>query len=643
MENDNRGNKGVHVHFPWTLLTAVVMFAGTIVFLYNTFGRYDARDEAAYQELVYGDSSKVPETTRSVQNRTGLQKDVFYQNNGQDLQLSLNSATAELVLLKRDGATEFVENMHDVGCWLQEKVVHPEDPKKSEQIIVNLQAKSASYRYKDQFFAADSVNVKRYMVPGHELVKDLKDPMVALDADHIESNGKEIDFSGNVHVVNDLGDVTADHMLLESQGGFDGNHLDTLNMDGNVRLDLGEGGVITCHRATLDSKGNVGHFLSGPTHEFVEYIEKSPIVVRSRKMEVRLFEEGKKSKMHIASILADGEVSVSNQEGIVATSDHAVFCRNTNVNNGLALQGTITMLPDAPGGLCKVTNAAGDHIFATQINMDTNTRNLVFNDPKGTLSYSDKPEEKVEFSSKKLVWNNREEFLVLSGKASILQKGVGQLNAVNNVVVTLRNVDGKKMVHTIGSNSDVVLVHTDPELGLSHTLKSYGSFKIDHEKMESRLLSPKDEEGNVLDGKQVFFEDSKGDIYADRAFVKYEYVDKVLVPVRVVLEGNVRITNRLAFSEKDQTPVKQYVLADRVDFLPRTKEMILKSTKGERVLLFDQANDLQVSAPAIKLVRDQATKKESVQGLGDVRLRFAENEFQRIRRLFAFEKEGNKR
>jgi len=58
------------------------------------------------------------------------------------------------------------------------------------------------------------------------------------------------------------------------------------------------------------------------------------------------------------------------------------------------------------------------------------------------------------------------------------------------------------------------------------------------------------------------------------------------------------------------------------------------------VLFYDKINNLQVSAPEIKMQRDKQTKKQQFQGIGDVRFHFVEKEYQQLRKRFLLEKKS---
>jgi hypothetical protein len=283
-----------------------------------------------------------------------------------------------------------------------------------------------------------------------------------------------------------------------------------------------------------------------------------------------------------------------------------------------------------------VVGQDGNEILATEISVDTLKKESTFSFPTG--SFALETGSRVTFKADRMIWNNLSSRLTLSDHVDISQTDMGKIQATNDVVLVLTTVDGKKVLRGIQTVGDATLTYADPDGGLDHTLKSYGSLRIDHQKMETRLQSPVNAAGVVPSTQQAYFKDAKGDIYADKVFIKYDYIDKKIVPARIVLQGNVRITNNLEKSEKDKTKAVQYILTDRVDFIPHTKEMVFKAAKGKRVLLFDKANNLEVSAAGLKLTRDKAASKEILEGLGNVRFSFVESELEQFKRHFLFEK-----
>lgn len=117
----------------------------------------------------------------------------------------------------------------------------------------------------------------------------------------------------------------------------------------------------------------------------------------------------------------------------------------------------------------------------------------------------------------------------------------------------------------------------------------------------------------------------------EKAVIYFVPANQTLALETINLNGNVRLLNKVG-------ALPQYALADHLIYDNNTRQIHLVGTKAKRVLLYDKINDLQVSAPEIKIYRDQMTHKEQFRGVGDVRFQFAEKEFDQIRKRFLIEK-----
>ena len=125
--------------------------------------------------------------------------------------------------------------------------------------------------------------------------------------------------------------------------------------------------------------------------------------------------------------------------------------------------------------------------------------------------------------------------------------------------------------------------------------------------------------------QQIHFMDAYGEIFADHFEVKYK--DKVVESMK--MEGKVF----LAYS-RPQEEDRSYAYADTVTYDPTTQEMVMI---GDRVLVYDRVNKMEVSAPKLRIRRDQATQKERIKGEGDVRFTLDEKEFDILKNKFKFD------
>lgn len=573
--------------FSKTLWLSLFIAGILLISFYSFFNHYTEDDRRAYQDLIAGEAaSDSPETHASEQKRLGLQKD-FFSRGGQHLRLT--SASSRLAVEKTGHHFAIVEHLQGVTCCLK-------DSEEQDAAALILTTDHATYDYRNELFTAEQVVVKRTGKAEEEenTIAQGTAKKVALSSTH---HGVEIQAEN----------CKADFALLSGQGSISANQVDM--------------------RSTPQAK-NI-----------------------------------------IQSIRGEGDVVFRYADNYTATADVAVFERDSTAPAEEALAGTIT-LSCMPKRLCHISSLGGDAIDSKEIIVDTVQQELLMTHPEGSLKGLLGIPTPLDFAAEKMTWKEKSSQLTLSGQVRLSRDGL-EFHGENDVRLALQTVDGKRTLRDIETEGKSLLTYIDRDIYLGHVqgthqeelfdlftppgiyvLQTYGTLKIDHQKQDVKLKSPENRDGTVQERLQVHFRDAKGEMYADRAFLKYEEIDQKVVPTRIVLQGNVKITtaipakkaesdevtNPIGPEEKEKKHLQQYVLADRVDFIPQSKEMIVKAAKGKRVLLFDQASNLEVSAPGLKLTRDKAMQKEAVEGIGDVRFNFVEAESEQFRRHFSFEK-----
>lgn len=172
---------------------------GTAVVLGWVLFRTDEKSHEQYVALVgEANPGKLGKTNpyTAQQQRKGVQKDLFFNRNGQRLQLRLTSKEATMVLEHTLDGTQLIEKMQDVKCWMQEELLERQG--QAYQTLRYLEADSATYFYKNDEVVASDVKVFRYTLPGHDLVIALagQKPSMKGHADAVQFSmaGKEIQF-----------------------------------------------------------------------------------------------------------------------------------------------------------------------------------------------------------------------------------------------------------------------------------------------------------------------------------------------------------------------------------------------------------------------------------------------------------------
>ena len=207
--------------------------------------------------------------------------------------------------------------------------------------------------------------------------------------------------------------------------------------------------------------------------------------------------------------------------------------------------------------------------------------------------------------------------ILFRGNVVASDSGKGTMATDQEVLVEM----GSKTMSKIFSKGPSVLTRVDEQKGRSHTILAPGDIVVDHEAKETVL--------NRSAEAQIHFTDAFGEIFADKATIAYEQGEKKLQVKSILMEGKVFMAHSLP-SELERS----YGYADRAEYFPETMEMVLE---GDRVLIFDKINQVEVSAPKLRIKRDQATKKETIRGEGDVRFSLEEKEYQALKNRFKLE------
>jgi hypothetical protein len=488
-----------------------------------------------------------------------------------------------------------------------------------------------------------------------------EEPLVVVEAAEAHYDGKKINLTGDVLFEHALGKMAAQQIVVSSLTENKRTRLDAIDLLGHVQIKLSAGGELTCEKAFLDYRELKGQFegsVRGKPEGYVIYNENGngriPFLLQSRRMAVQLAREIKHknrpgSISYLSRVEAEQDVSIDFNHDFMARSDIATYQRQqmeTDSSKTTNFPGIISLKALDPQGQCQVTNRNGDVIDAAKICINTSTKEICFAYPKGVLhpNRDDPQAEKLEFKADTLFWNDEKSELTLRDHVTVAQKGLGELATDHEIRLKQALVQNKKQLKTIESTGLTTLKRTDDKKNIEHHLTCHGKMTLDHVRMQLHMESPVNEFGKVNEDEQVKFEDPMGVIQADSLTLEYELDKNNIIPIKLILIGNVKMLNSYAADpSKQSSPLVQYALADKVEYDPQTKEAVFFSIgKGRRVLFYDKTNDLQVSAPGLKIKRDEVTHKDSIKGICDVRFCFIENEFDQLRQRFLLDKLKNK-
>jgi len=491
---------------------------------------------------------------------------------------------------------------------------------------------------------------------------------LSIGSGELQYDGGSICLKGHVVIDHDLGKISANQLLITPEKSQKNIKLNDLTMTDHVIIKLKDGAQLNCSYAHIDYQALAAVFAGDEQNEFVIFNEdlkvgtrEIPLTVKSYEMTVQIerqerLPENLSSEIHlqqestliVRSIVADGQVIIDYNHDITATANHADYQRHakstTSEMTPAKSISTIMLTGGVQNEHCEVKRSNGDQISSKNLKFDLSAHELIFTEPKGKLAVSldlFKSEEidaqnALEFSADKLILKERAQMLSLEGNIMISQKGFGTLTTNQYLDIQQHTVNNKKCIQLIKSQGETILTYLDPhaELFNKHTLTCYGTLLIDHEHSQTMMNSPMDEQGKVSLGKQIRFQDHLGELYADTLLINYEELEGVSKIKSLSLEGNIRILNRPIDHLMQNERYLQFALADRIEYTPEATELRLFAYEGKRVLFIDRLNNVNISAPALTVKRDESTHKESIDGIGNVRFSLLEQEMSQILKMF---------
>jgi lipopolysaccharide export system protein LptA len=482
------------------------------------------------------------------------------------------------------------------------------------------------------------------IVQGQENLSLPKEDSMVVNSGEAQYDGKEIVLVGEVVVQHPLGQISSHRLSVQpsiEQGKK--NKFGFLRISDDVAIELKGGGQLYCQQAEIDYGKMQGIFLGNLTHPDVIYLNtgegqenadkaRLPFEIKSIQMTLELIREmdpSSSTKILVKQIEADQNVRVSFNQDYLLVADHAVYQRiPTAPSSSIAGLLTLSVREHLPA--CKITNLNGDNLSAQIIQLNTIERKLWFSQSKGMLCMQREgnPAQNLEFSSKELVWDDLQQTLLLKGDIRLTQNNL-RLQTDHELLIARANLEGEKNLKYFQAPKNSHISYLDVQKGDTHQIYCPGPLMMDHEHQKMEL------QGAIGPPyQQVCIEDVLGEIYADRVQMNYVWQDNQLIPEKMILEGHVHLMNRFDGHLEEVGSVLHYALADRVEYFLKQQEMVLTSTKDSRVLFFDRVNNVQMSAPHLKVWRDPTTQKEMIQGLGDVRFTFMEKEFEQLKRHF---------
>lgn len=400
--------------------------------------------------------------------------------------------------------------------------------------------------------------------------------------------------------------------------------LQTVCLQGHVNLASADELELKCDRAVLDRQSGHGRLESDHPTSYVkirgcykeEEGKKIYLTMRSCTVEVWM-----EDLTYVRQMDACGDAHFSYGDEWTARGSRAVFRHQGDETAFLA--GTIEL--EADGG-CVVEHLGGSRIVAEQMVLDLPNQKLLLKQPRGTIrgDQSQGAHLDLTFQADTASWDHRSQILTLTGAVYLNHDRHHGLTSNDEIRVACRSVGGKIVVQQIDCVGPTELVLADT----GQRIRCQGKGFVDMGQQKLILTSPKNAEGEVDAENQLVFEGPQGEMKSDQLTLSFVLKDGEILPTLALAEGHISL-KRLAASL-----ASQYAICDELQYVPSDGEVLLKAKAPHRVVFLDQQYDLKVSAPAVKMTRNAKTGKETLKGLGDVRMTLLDRELARLRQRF---------
>ncbi len=460
-----------------------------------------------------------------------------------------------------------------------------------------------------------------------------------LSSSNASYDGNALLLKGQVLLDHGLGKMKAEEAKLERQKGGKDFPFSLIHLKTEVELSVKNNTTLSCGSACLDFTSLKGLLFSSDSQPvaFVDTLKKkgsaADLLIKSAAAELTFLkgeDDTKKTTYTIATILAKEGVVIHYDKSITLTADHALYRKEGGRNpSAQEFQGVLSAYPKNGESKCHITQGS-DHIDADSVDFDLIKNTLSLYHPVGQLSSSFFPalqKGHLHFRSDHLFWNQEQNTLLLKGNVSLEESILGTVSAANEMLIEQGLIDGKQTIKAIRSNGPTSLEYKLPSSEELHKLRCYGTLVIDRDQLSAVLTSPQKEEGGSLQ-KQIYYEENAFAVYADKAFLDYSQEANTFHPIALCLKGRVRL-----FSRDPKEPHRCSV-ADRLNYSPHTKTLILCGSADRKVLFWDEEQGIRMSAAEVHITQDPSTHKSIIKGIGNVQFALSAEEGDQLKKIF---------
>lgn len=436
-------------------------------------------------------------------------------------------------------------------------------------------------------------------------------------------DGQDLILSGQVIIEHILGKIQAEKALLKKTEKESDFPFSQIKLDQEVFILL-KNGQLTADRADFDLQKNQA-ILSAEQKETATYQDMAynkklermvPFTIAGRILEMQLLAKGEKKEYFIDCIQAEKNVAISYANAFFLTAAKAVYNQLDLKNRW---KGTISAYGPEENGNCVLTHEQ-DVIYAKHIDIDLIHSCLHLSQANGLVQQFLLPKAEkspMHFSTASLNWNNIEKELLFVGKTRIEEQDLGIINTQDELLIKNCMINDKLVFQTLGAKGHTIMTYKDLK-GCIHQIESHGRLYVDRSKLQAWTENLEDENGTVQN--PLSYETEDFCVFSDNAQLDYVNVDQRIKPVSIVLKNHIYM-----FSKNPNKP-RQLAVADRMSYSLDTHSLILSAYPGKKVLFWDKAQELKISAPEVHITTDPLTQERVIKGIGNVHFAFSAEE-----------------
>jgi lipopolysaccharide export system protein LptA len=449
-------------------------------------------------------------------------------------------------------------------------------------------------------------------------------------------DGNALVLSGQVSLDHGLGRMRAEQAVLEKQEGAGKEFpFSSILLKNQVELLLTEQSSLECETASLDFIALKGLLTASGSqrvvyHDILKRKKGNAIPLTITSLQTDLFFEkhehsNQRSDYAVKTACATGDVSIEYGSLFIVKAGIATYDK-VPMESQLS-QGTLQAFPSETFNICRIEHAR-DAIDAETIEVDLAHTAIIMKKAHGLLNTVLIPklqQGEILFHSDQVLWDHPRNTLHLQGHVRIDESALGKLSTDRELVIIQGKTGGVSSLRSMGTTQ--LEFQESEETSLHHKLICHGKMAIDHEKMQATFESPTIE-GQIPLERQLYYEEGTISIYANRALIDYAAEGKKLRPSSIALKGNVRIRSL------DPSAPSRFGLADWITYSPTTRTFILSAHPGNKVLFFDEKENLRMSAQEVHLTHDGTSHSPIVKGVGNVNFAFSADEETLLKTIF---------